>query len=423
MAQNRTSSINLKAKIGSSALSHNDRSQEKKPDYIFEELSKDNEVDISAKEAQNKINNLYHKATKDRQNLRTTDKKSSICEFVCVTDSHTTFQDLQDLSKHIEKEFGFTSIQVSHHKDEGHINKETKEMKINYHAHLTFFTLATEPKKDIKIGQQLMRREFLKPKSLRDLQTETAKILKMQRGEIGSKSKRLEHTEYRQIAEIREEFKSEKIQLLELKETIKKERKKLQNLGAKRADYAELEERHKQLQNDIKNKENISENLTQKIEKLEVKKKKIKTPDTDLQIEKIQNSAKQILEDNTNLVGKVDKDALVQDISQELNRAYNIKLISEEEEKAKKKIKKVKAENQEQKTVIIKFKELEKTLIDVVKKLGFKPIFGTFNLSFVTKIVKEVFTDYKEPIKQKQLEKQQSKKQRTLSRSRGGYEM
>lgn len=73
----------------------------------------------------------------------------------------------------------------------------TGEVKINQHAHLEFFML------DEKGINRFKKNEFGR-KRMTEIQTETAQILGMERGEVGSKKVRLEHQAFRQQAKLLE---------------------------------------------------------------------------------------------------------------------------------------------------------------------------------------------------------------------------
>ena len=144
------------------------------------------------------------------------------------------------------------------HRDEGHINKKGK-VEYNLHAHINFMTY--------KDGKQNWRLEFIDKEALRELQTEVAEILGMERGELNSKAVRANHRIFREKAdEIKaerealkensmlkaqiQEHKNENSKLKEenkkLEEEIKKLnnelREKLKENKAVRADFAQLEE-------------------------------------------------------------------------------------------------------------------------------------------------------------------------------------
>lgn len=85
-------------------------------------------------------------------------------------------EDVETLAKHFNDKYGFQCYQIAIHRDEGHID-ENGEKQINHHAHLEFITL------DQESGKNKYRRELITPNVLRQIQTETAEILQMQRGQ------------------------------------------------------------------------------------------------------------------------------------------------------------------------------------------------------------------------------------------------
>ena len=102
---------------------------------------------------------------------------------VCNIKPDTTMQDLERLAKHFETKYGFQCYQIAIHRDEGHIDDNGLE-QINHHAHLEFITL------DKETGRSLFRAKLQRPKALRQIQTEVAEILQMERGEDKRVSKR-----------------------------------------------------------------------------------------------------------------------------------------------------------------------------------------------------------------------------------------
>ena len=124
----------------------------------------------------------------------------------------TTMQDLERLAKHFETKYGFQCYQIAIHRDEGYI--ENGEKHINHHAHLEFITL------DKDTGKNMYRRELINPKILRQIQTEVAEILEMERGQDKRISKR-ERVEPRKYAQMKEQ---EKKAQKELKENLEQEK-------------------------------------------------------------------------------------------------------------------------------------------------------------------------------------------------------
>ena len=106
----------------------------------------------------------------------------------------TTMQDLERLSKHFSDKYGFQCYQIAIHRDEGHID-ENGERQINHHAHLEFITL------DKQTGRN--RQRELKPQTLRQIQSEVAEILGMQRG-IDKRISKAERIEPRKYAKLKE---------------------------------------------------------------------------------------------------------------------------------------------------------------------------------------------------------------------------
>ncbi|EAI7269755.1 mobilization protein [Campylobacter lari] len=166
--------------------------------------------------------------------------------------------DLENLSKHFQEKYGFQCYQIAIHRDEGHINEQGEKV-INHHAHMEFITL------DRETGKNNYRRELITPKVLRQMQTEVAEILGMERGEDKRKSgvKRIEPRAY---AVLKEKEKKErelisemnKMDLQEKRKIVAKFNKALKNLTI-------LEAERKRIEAKIKNAEKIIEELETKI--------------------------------------------------------------------------------------------------------------------------------------------------------------
>jgi len=301
------SSINFQQmKVGATA--HNDRSLED-PSYLLPiKFREKNDIDISSEEADKKANKLLSEAKinyKKHFNQRL-QAKTYLWEAVVNLNKNHSLEDLQELVKELERETGFTGVQISIHRDEGHIktDKSGKEFAIkNYHAHIIFFTL------DKKTGQQLYRRRITKKQKksqpnlnpfnrnrLSHLQTIVAKSLNMERGEEGSSATRLSSKEYRAVQKQIEKEKKILIQninnhflpkLKDLKKENARLRQELQQQGASREDYALLEQTIRDLKTEIKNKTltiekmnielNVFKNSLKKETDLDIENKKNKT--------------------------------------------------------------------------------------------------------------------------------------------------
>ncbi|WP_449400997.1 hypothetical protein [Chryseobacterium wanjuense] len=144
-----------------------------------------------------------------------------IREAVVVIKENTTMQDLHQLSKRLEEELKIRIFQIAIHKDEGHYDKENKDWKPNYHAHLA------ADWQDLQTGKTLKHQSFHYSK----MQDIAAECLGMERGIEGSKG-RLEAIEFKiqkkeqellaldeKINAVRSEISSKKFEDLIVKES------------------------------------------------------------------------------------------------------------------------------------------------------------------------------------------------------------
>lgn len=168
------SSINFKKSFAINA-EHNDRTLP--PSYLIDN-EKGAECNRSAEKARELKNQIISEAkeTYTRRTGQRFQAKSYEWSAVCNIKPDTAMEDLEALAKHFNDKYGFQCYQIAIHRDEGHIDEYGKE-QINHHAHLEFITL------DKESGKNNYRRELITPKVLRQIQTETAEILQMQRGQ------------------------------------------------------------------------------------------------------------------------------------------------------------------------------------------------------------------------------------------------
>lgn len=136
-------------------------------------------------------------------------KANCVQEIVINIKPDTKLDDLQIIANYIKKEYGYTPLEIAIHNDEGYVDKEGKP-HFNHHAHIDFCTLkdgcqmarmekycdkVEYTKKD---GSKSWKFQSNKDSKLQDFIAET---LGMERGQKGSKAKRLEHEQYRQVAQ------------------------------------------------------------------------------------------------------------------------------------------------------------------------------------------------------------------------------
>lgn len=196
------SSINFK-KSNAIQTRHNDR--DLPPNYLISdsgcECNRNHQEALRLKNAitQESIEN-YTRTTKQKFQA-----KSYEWSAVVNIKPDTTMKDLERLAEHFETKYGFQCYQIAIHRDEGHIN-DYGEKVINHHAHLEFITL------DKYTGKSLFRADLQKAKALRQMQTEVAEILGMERGVDKRISKR-ERVEPRKYAQMKEAERKEQAKL------------------------------------------------------------------------------------------------------------------------------------------------------------------------------------------------------------------
>ncbi|MCR8690887.1 MULTISPECIES: mobilization protein [Campylobacter] len=198
------SSINFK-KSNAIQTRHNDR--DLPPSYLISDIGC--EVNRTHKEALKLRNEIIENAINaynKNKSPKAPNFKAKSYEWSAVVNikPDTTMQDLERLAKHFETKYGFQCYQIAIHRDEGYI--ENGEKHINHHAHLEFITL------DKQTGKNMYRRELINPKILRQIQTEVAEILGMERG-IDKRISKRERVEPRKYAQMKEAERKEQAKL------------------------------------------------------------------------------------------------------------------------------------------------------------------------------------------------------------------
>lgn len=222
------SSINFK-KSNAIQTRHNDR--DLPPNYLISDTGC--EVNRTHKEALKLRNEIIENAINaynKNKSPKAPNFKAKSYEWSAVVNikQDTTMQDLENLAKHFETKYGFQCYQIAIHRDEGYIDDKGEKI-INHHAHLEFITL------DKNTGKNMYRRELISPKILRQIQTEVAEILNMERGQDKriSKRERVEPRKYAQLKEqekkaqkeLKAELEQEKLSSKEIKAYIEQFRK------------------------------------------------------------------------------------------------------------------------------------------------------------------------------------------------------
>ena len=209
-------SINFKAAKSDSEI-HNFR--KKSFDYIRKDLTHKNEYWMEQKIADRLLK--IEAYCKEKSGRKLQKNAMPVREAVVVIKENTTMQDLHNLSKRLEEELKIRIFQIAIHKDEGHYDKDTKDWKPNYHAHLV------ADWQDLQTGKTLKHQSFHYSK-MQDL---AAECLEMERGVSGSLA-RLETVEFKikkkeedlkileeRYSQMQQEMESKKAEDLIIKET------------------------------------------------------------------------------------------------------------------------------------------------------------------------------------------------------------
>lgn len=313
------SSINF-AKSSAGSFAHNDRTIS--PDYLIDD-SKLNEVSCSADQAQAKLQELYAKAKEGYENTYQqkfqTKFENTHWEAAVNLNAHHTLKDVEELARAIEKETGFTTLQISIHRDEGKITEDGKKEK-NYHAHINFFTLDQNNGKQLyrrsisNAEREKIRKEYQIPdgekipkhltavmdrEKMSKLQDITALTLKMERGKKGSKAVRLDHRQYKMVAKEKEQLKE---QIKAKDYSLKEMQSRIVALEGTEAELRkELHAQNREINKtkDLEAKEQKIKDLEAKLTQLEAENTQLKSIPKEVQKEFIQDP--KIVQENSEL--------------------------------------------------------------------------------------------------------------------------
>ncbi|HEG0309521.1 TPA: mobilization protein [Campylobacter coli] len=297
----------------------------------YEALELKNKIVSEAKEAYEK--NKSSKAPKFKA-------KSYEWSLVVNIKPDTSMNDLKNLSKHFQEKYGFQCYQIAIHRDEGHFNEQGEKL-INHHAHMEFITL------DKETGKNNFRREKISPKVLREIQTEIAEILGMERGEDKriSGAKRIEPRAYaalkekekREKKQSKEQEKEQFLNKSEYKKIIEDFRKSQINQGLDKDFFKELSELKKNFQ-EIK-EDNLSELLNDILREHLERIEKLKKENSILKAENELLKQKEQKNDKSQGLFEFIENLAIFRLNEALNKIYSkpLKKILEAETEVKKK--------------------------------------------------------------------------------------
>jgi len=334
----RKSSINIQ-KTTTREFYHNSR-EHKTNNSIFDKS--DNYCNISGAEAKKAFETYLEQAEKrykEKTGQRLQKNVNKLYSAVINLNETHKSEDVWKVAKHLEETLGTKVLQVSIHRDEGHIDKKTGEKHINYHAHIVFSGI---DENGYSVGKKLNRTY------LRNLQTEVANILQMERGLRGSQKKRLNWKEYKEYKKREEKTINKKLNNINLinkqleienkllQAKIKKQQNTIKNLQKELretslfAEYAQLD--IEQLQDKNKNLIISVSNLKEEISELRKKMIKINKNSTEqifnqedykylskLKRELKKNNLKEIYQEIQKIKNKIKKENKKEKIENDIN--------------------------------------------------------------------------------------------------------
>ena len=180
-----------------------------------------------------KIKTLYSSKVKQKWQTQMTPIKEAVIvlDKECFKtsegklDTSELMKKLTNLNQALFDRYRIQAFQAYIHFDEGKKSEDgaiTSLWERNLHAHVLYDWQNKETGKMAKLGR----------KDMADIQTLTAQILGLQRGEFNSKAERLEHREFRtKMQQLEEELQAKKSRLTLLTNNVRNLKLKLENLN------------------------------------------------------------------------------------------------------------------------------------------------------------------------------------------------
>ena len=245
----------------------------------FAEFQHLNETNMSAKDAL-VLERRLEKEARDKyyetygQKFKT---KHCFLELVVNLKKHHTLKDLEKVDKYVEEKFGYRATLTTLHRDEGHYEYDEQgnatKFVANIHGHIRFCVL------DPENGKSIYRQKFRKRLEFKQLQTQIANILGLQRGTPNPNRKNIPSRIYKRLvkdpealaimtASVPEATKKvvEKLTLAKLKTINQEVREALRSMSATRKEYAQLESILSAVKEKLKLKEKLTvENLEEQL--------------------------------------------------------------------------------------------------------------------------------------------------------------
>lgn len=396
-----TSSIHFKRVDPFFCEKHNSRNTEKQPTYLLDtDLRKSNDfvklTDITV---------LHNEQLEIRKNNRCRGKapelRDSCWEAVVNLEGRHSLEDMQPVLKLLQEKYHLTPTSVAIHRDEGYKDKDGT-VKYNYHAHIPCYTVYQ--------GKSVMR--TIGKKQLSDMQTEVADLLGMQRGQINSTAKRLEQSEYRRLAKVKQELERAELAVLEKVQPVLlksvEEKKQLNSTVKKLQDeILSLKEQKAIVEAERKKYKDEGDHIASEYRKLQELNKTLYTKDQlESELQKLRDEhalrLKNALDDNTVLKNKntelqekldTKPKEVIKTVEKIVEKSIQVEVprqltASEIEELPRvQELKKQNTELTQQRDNLLKFNS---TVLQVIQAM-----YSDFDLEHPIQSLKKIYTDWK----------------------------
>ena len=171
------------------AEKHNFRTEKKEPEYLLEKQYRKTNEYLKLNDPKELYQEQLKLRTQNHARGFAPHLKDVYWEAVVNLDEKHSLADVKKVADFIQQKYHLQTCSIALHHDEGYKDKDST-VKYNHHAHLCFLTMDK--------GISTMRK--IRSKELRQMQSEVAQLLGLERGKENSKATRLDHKQYREKA-------------------------------------------------------------------------------------------------------------------------------------------------------------------------------------------------------------------------------
>lgn len=171
------------------AEKHNFRTEKKEPEYLLDKQYRKTNEYLKLNDPKELYQEQLKLRTQNHARGFAPHLKDVYWEAVVNLDEKHNLDDVKKVADFIQQKYHLQPCSIALHHDEGYTDKDGT-VKYNHHAHLCFLTM--------EHGISTMRK--IRSKELRQMQSEVAHLLGLERGKENSKATRLDHKQYREKA-------------------------------------------------------------------------------------------------------------------------------------------------------------------------------------------------------------------------------